>query len=499
VPCFDLASRTDLVNPPVPITLGFNFPVATATLYGLESTAPLESYSNPQAVTVNVPDEIVVLELTPGSGSTSSSPLVSISAIPAGSSYLPLSTGTFVVARTGAVSAPLNVGFSLGGSAQAGADFAVIPSSVQIPAGAAFANVTIRPVNPAIVGRKEAIATVMPGSGYLPATVQTARVFINDPYSVVEDFESGIQRWTRSTMSTLALDSANADSGSYAMKWVYVDDGVDRWMNSIQLNFATPQDWTAVSRLTLRIKEGASNPSSVIGKPVYFSWINNGTAVGNGFGASKFPLSHDATYRSVSLDLGDLPRNSVNALYFYLDGKALTPGTYTFDIDNIGAITDASGVLDDIEEYAGSNWSGGTRSTIAPDTRNADTGAYGLKWVFNNDGVTRWNNFVMLNFPHPQDLSRYSTLCLRFKEDPANPAADIGASVIADWQNDGVGVSGGVGVGRFGLEAAAGYRTVELSLGSYNRDAVDAIYFYVDGKTLTVGTHTWYLDNISVY
>ncbi len=499
VPCFDLTSRTDLVNPPVPVTLSFNFPIAAAHLYNLQSTVPLESYSNPQTIAVNVPDEVVVLELTPGSAGTSSGALVSISSVPAGSSYQPLSVGTFVVARTGAVTSPLNVSYTLGGSAQNGTDYTTIPASVQIPAGASFANISIRPDNPSIVGRKDAIATVAPSSGYLPAKTQTSRVFINSPYSVVEDFENGIQRWTRSTMSTLALDPANADSGNYALKWVYNNDGVDRWMNSIQLNFAAPQDWSAVSRLTLRMKEGPSNSSSVIGKPVYFSWINNGTAVGNGLGVAKFPLSHDSTYRSVSLDLGDFPRNRVNALYLYVDGKTLTPGTYTFYLDNIGAVTDSNGVLDDVEQYAGSNWSGSARSTVAPDSQNADTGAYGLKWVFNNDGITRWDNFVTLNFRHPQDLTRYTTLCLRFKEDPSNPAADIGADVIADWHNDGVGVSGGTGVDRFGLQAAAGYRTVEVSLGSYSRDAVDDIYFYVDGKTLTVGKHTWYLDNITAY
>jgi len=317
---------------------------------------------------------------------------------------------------------------------------------------------------------------------------------------VVADFESGIQGWIGNTYSSVALDTANADTGNGALRWTYTDNGVDRWANTIQLSFASPQDWSTVSRLELRIKEGASNSTSDIGQPVFFYWVNNGVGVGGGYGAAKFPLSNDATYRSVSLDLGSFPRNQVSSLVFYVDGKFLEAGTYTFYIDNICAVTDTNGVLDDFEQYAGSNWSGSAQSSTLADGQNADTGAWGLRWTFTDNGSTRWSNFIGTNFSPPCDLTRYTMASIRFKVDPANPAADAGSKVYLDWHNNGVSASGGYGAAFFPLTAAKGvYQTVQLSLGAFARDKVDYIYFYVDGNALGAGKHVWYLDNITFY
>lgn len=499
VPSYDLTANADIVNPTVPVQLNFNVPIASASVYSLETSAPIASYNSPQTLNLNVPDEVLIVQLTPGTAPNPEGTAVSIVASPAGSTVSPFTQGSFVVTRNGSVAAPLEIAYSVAGSASNGVDYSPVSSSVEIPAGSLSSTISISPINPLAVGGKEAVVTIAPDLGYTPVNPITSKVYINASRAMVANFETGIQGWKGCTYSSVALDTANPDTGTGALKWAYTDDGVDRWANTVQLSFATPQDWSTVSRLELRIKEGASNPPSTIGTPVYFSWSNNGVSVGGNLGAAKFPLSNDAVYRTVSLDLGTFPRNQVNSIEFYVDGKNLPAGAYTFYIDNICAVTDTNGVLDDIEQYSGANWIGSSQSSVAANSPNADTGVWCMEWTFTDNGATRWNNSVGMSFGQPRDLSRYSTLCIRFKEDAGNPLADAGGKVYLDWHNNGVSTSGGSGVTSFPLMGSGAYRTVELNMGEFNRDKVDFLYFYVDGSALGAGKHVWYIDNVTVY
>jgi hypothetical protein len=499
IPSYDLTAHVDIVNPTIPVQINFNAPIASATSFQLESTTPLSTVNNPQSLTVNVPDELLIVELMRGAPAAPTGTVASIVANPGGSTVSPFSAGGVVVTRTGSTASPLNVSYSIGGSAINGVDYSALTGMVQIGAGSNSANISISPTNPLFVGGKDVVLSIAPSSSYTEATLLTSKVYLNASRTLVADFESGIHGWKGNTFSTVALDTANADTGSNSLKWVYSNGGVNRWANTIQLSFASPQDWSNISRLELRIKEGASNSASDIGAPVFFTWVNSGVVVGGSAGASKFPLGHDTVYRSVSMELGNLPRNQVNSIVFYVDGKALAAGTYTFYLDNICAVTDTNNVLDDSEQYAGANWSSESQSSISGDILNADTGAYGLKWTYNDDGTTRWCNSVGIYFAPPCDLTRYSTLSLRFKEDSTNPIADVGSLVYLDWHNNRVSTSNGFGVASFPLTGATGYRTVEISLGSFNRDKVDYICLYVDGTRLGMGKHIWYLDNLSYY
>src|SRR5207253_878389 len=55
--------------------------------------------------------------------------------------------GSFVFSRTGIVSLPLPVTFTLGGTATNGQDFTTIPTTVTIPAGTATVAVTLSPLD----------------------------------------------------------------------------------------------------------------------------------------------------------------------------------------------------------------------------------------------------------------------------------------------------------------------------------------------------------------
>jgi hypothetical protein len=67
-------------------------------------------------------------------------------------------TATFVVSRVGATDDPLDVPFSVGGTASNGVDYAAITSPVTIPAGQLSARIVIRPLDD---NRPEPVETVM--------------------------------------------------------------------------------------------------------------------------------------------------------------------------------------------------------------------------------------------------------------------------------------------------------------------------------------------------
>ena len=70
-------------------------------------------------------------------------------------------TATFLVVRDGPTNAPLTVSYHVIGDAQNGVDFATLPGTVTIPAGANRAALTIQPVDDALVEGIEAFAILL--------------------------------------------------------------------------------------------------------------------------------------------------------------------------------------------------------------------------------------------------------------------------------------------------------------------------------------------------
>ena len=74
-------------------------------------------------------------------------PTVTIAATDATATEAGTTTGQYTLTRTGATTAALTVSYTVGGTATAGSDYVALSGSVQIPAGAATATVTVTPVN----------------------------------------------------------------------------------------------------------------------------------------------------------------------------------------------------------------------------------------------------------------------------------------------------------------------------------------------------------------
>ena len=91
-------------------------------------------------------------------------------------------TATFVVSRTGATTAALNVTVAWSGTATNSADYALQPATVAIPIGAASTMVTLAPTNDATIeGPEDAIIAISSNAAYIrDTTSQTATATITD-------------------------------------------------------------------------------------------------------------------------------------------------------------------------------------------------------------------------------------------------------------------------------------------------------------------------------
>ncbi|HEY3861980.1 MAG TPA: glycoside hydrolase family 9 protein [Verrucomicrobiae bacterium] len=91
----------------------------------------------------------------------------------------PAAGGTFTFSLTTAAASALNIGYTLGGSAAAGVDYQVSPSTINIPAGANSATLTVAPISSTnITPGKNIVLTLNAGSGYAVGSPGAATIIL---------------------------------------------------------------------------------------------------------------------------------------------------------------------------------------------------------------------------------------------------------------------------------------------------------------------------------
>jgi hypothetical protein len=89
--------------------------------------------------------------------------------------------GYFLVTRTGDLTSPLNVNYTLNGTATNGADYADLSGVVRIPAGQWRVRILVIPVKDSISeGTETVIATLAAGSNYTVGDPSAATITIAD-------------------------------------------------------------------------------------------------------------------------------------------------------------------------------------------------------------------------------------------------------------------------------------------------------------------------------
>jgi PKD repeat protein len=108
-------------------------------------------------------------------------PTVTVVATDPNASETDSDTGQFAITRSGITTAPLVVFYALSGTATNGVDYNLLGGSVTIPAGAASANVTVRPIDDAEYEGDETVAlTLVTNPSYQLGSPNNATVIIKD-------------------------------------------------------------------------------------------------------------------------------------------------------------------------------------------------------------------------------------------------------------------------------------------------------------------------------
>ncbi|MCF7731274.1 MAG: PKD domain-containing protein [Akkermansiaceae bacterium] len=115
-------------------------------------------------------------------------------------------SGTFTVTRVGSLAANLQVNYRLGGTATNGVDYNTLSGTVLIPAGNATANITVTPIQDALVnGSRTVVATLASAPGCNPVIPTAATI------TIIDDNIPGI---TLSVLRASAYESG-ANTGAF--------------------------------------------------------------------------------------------------------------------------------------------------------------------------------------------------------------------------------------------------------------------------------------------
>ena len=107
-------------------------------------------------------------------------PTVSIAATDATATEAGPTTGTFTISRTGATTSALRVNYTVGGTATPGSDYTALAASLNIPAGAASATLTVAPLNDTAVENDETVlVTLAANAAYTIGTPSSATVTLS--------------------------------------------------------------------------------------------------------------------------------------------------------------------------------------------------------------------------------------------------------------------------------------------------------------------------------
>ena len=130
-------------------------------------------------------------------------------------------TGTFTITRTGNLAAPLNVDFTLRGTAEHGLDYAPVSSPVTISAGASSATVVITPINDTLGEPSQTVVLVLASStNYNVSSSSSATVTIADndlPSVSIVPINGGKE--SSSTVGTFTVVRNGSQGGTISVRY----------------------------------------------------------------------------------------------------------------------------------------------------------------------------------------------------------------------------------------------------------------------------------------
>lgn len=155
---FDAANQQDISNTPLNVVVRFNDVVTAAKVYNLNSDSPVTTYGTTKSVVLSVPDEIVLIQITKGSGTPGGTlPILEVTATDPVAVEGTSDTGTFTFTRTGSTSSAYTFWVEILGDATDAVDYVDQYTSVTFNAGSSTATKTITPINDSLAEGTETV------------------------------------------------------------------------------------------------------------------------------------------------------------------------------------------------------------------------------------------------------------------------------------------------------------------------------------------------------
>jgi hypothetical protein len=513
---YDFTNKTDTINPTASITLNFSTPIAQAQTYLLNSTTATGTYNNPQSLTLNVPDEVMLVKLTqkkitdPWSSSDIGSPGLAGSASQDGGTFTVKGGGADIwntsdafqfvnqpMAGNGQITARILSQTNTNANAKTGVMF-----RDSTAANTMFADVVVTPGNTVYFQwRTTAGATASQAAG--PVLTGPAWVRLSRAGNVFTAYYStNGTAWTQigsaqtiamagnakvglavtahdnGQLSTAVIDSVSVSSPTVTIS--ATDAKATENVGSDTGTFTVTRTGSTASALTVNYSVGGTATSGAD-----YAAISGSVIIPAG-----------ATFATITITPTNdsLPEVDESVIVKLLSDSAYNLGSKWND--TVAIANDDK--VDDFEDGDISNWARNPNSALAIENTKLDSGIHALKWTFDHlNHADQWGNDVWMTLAN-QDWTNATKLRLRFAVDAANVSADAGRTIYFKYYNAGVSQTGTNAADSFHIVPSSGYQTVDLNLGQYTRNQITKMLFYVDGLSYSSAIHTFYLDNIEL-
>jgi hypothetical protein len=506
----------DLVNPAVAVKLAFNRPIANASLYKLDSDAAVSTHVDATTLTVNVPDELLVVKLTPAplpapwkqnevSNLETISGVIDGSATAVGDHFTVTGAGRTTDSGNADglhfVNQPVTGDFTLSARVTSAAVKAGITARVSTAAGAKQVSLSIQADNKVHLQRREST------DGGLVTTTVNIDSYTTPRLLKLERSGNTFTAWHRK------LDDAQWTSVGTAT--VTMPSGALAGLGVCSASLTTLQTATfsevsltpTVPVVTLRAS--IVNPMRFVfhrTPPLTSAFTVNYTTDGTAVAGTHYTISGSAQIGAgqSSAEITVAPAVRANTqgrrsvIFTLAPSSTYLCGEQISDSINLNW---GNGVVADFNTST-AQWSCLERSEISLlGASGAKAGNGALRWTYKDNGTTRYLNELRFQPSSLQNWSEAAKMVLWIRPGVQNDSGDIGKEILYDYRNGGSNsVSGGLGVGSFTIDKSTTgteeYRRIELDLGPYPRNTVSRFFFYVDGDQHATGDHIWDIDEI---
>jgi hypothetical protein len=258
-------------------------------------------------------------------------PVVTIAATDAVATELGLTTGQYTVTRSGATTAALTVNYTVGGTATAGSDYVTLVGSVQIPAGATTATITVTPIDDLLVEPDETVVvTLAANAAYTVGAAASATVTIQSD-----------EVTTLPTVTIAATDAIATEAGPTTGQYTVTRTGATTAALTVSYTVGgtatAGSDYVALAG-SVQIPAGAASATVTV-TPINDTLVEPDETVVATLGANAAYLVGPPSSATVTIQSDDLPTVTIAATDAIATEAGLTTGQYT--VTRTGATTAA--------------------------------------------------------------------------------------------------------------------------------------------------------------